>query len=256
MHRIKKTIANLRGYLGRDEGGLQLLSEVEIIANSMRKQSTLKNEWADRAVEQMNLSTNALRDAKYKIRKLEEELQQEQRIRSQRERDVKTWKREADKLQKELDIVLGFDESLPLKTESVDFINTLRSLRSAVKQIRRQSRLCPKPTRIIVPKPTDPYDKYYVYELADIIKKLSDTEFTTLGRLVAVFAIMGFPCLIIESSREFLCKGNGQLKGEKVDNIVNSFIEWFRSNINYDPTASMNGTPVKVGNELPPIGLS
>jgi hypothetical protein len=257
MHRIKKAISELRDYLGRDTEGLRRLSEVETIANDVRKQVVLGKERADYAVEKSKSANKALRDAQDVSQQLETELHREQHIRLQRERDVETWKQEANKLQKELNVFLGPDEPSPSETDPIIPL-TIRSLRSNCRQIRRHSRLCPKPIRIIFPKhTTDPNTDvgYHAYDLKDIIKNLSVSDFTALGRFVAVLAIVGFPCVIVETSEKFRSKkGWGEVEDIKEDireKVLKHFLPWFRSNLDLEPAASMGKQRVKVGERLP-----
>ena len=257
MHKIKKAIADFRNYLGRDMVGLQKLSEIETIANSVRKQAASEKERADRAIEQGESSANALSSANDRIRKLEMELEREHRVRSQRERDAEKWKHEANELQKQLDVLLGPNEPSPSKTGSANLFD-IPSLRSNVRQLRRRFRFCPKPTRVITTKDSaiDPWGRYSVYDLNGIVKNLSVSELTVLGRFVAVLAVVGVPCVIVESSKKFSGRGSEEKIAEEArDKVLDHFIPWFQLNLDLVPAASVGGYRVSVGEDKPPPGM-
>jgi hypothetical protein len=246
MHKIKKAIADLRVYLGRDTAAIERLSEVETIANNMRKQLASEKGRAGLAIKQANSDDAALVDAKGKIRQLESELHRERHVRLQRERDVETLKREAEKLSKPIDQ----NVSLPDEIISNDNLYYVKSLLSSIRMLKHRWRVCPKAeTSIAIKKPKVGHQIHEqgfisVYGLDTVIGDLSGAELMNLGRLVTVLAAMNVPAVF---------KYQGTIQDQKAhdrDQLAKFFIPWFRENVNLKAVAKFGDQEVDLGNRF------
>ena len=224
-HKSKKSIEEMREYLGRDVRGVQLLDSVASEMHELRKRGNSERERAEAALnaaaaekeKSVKLSSN-LQETRHELDKCKASLQQLKADQSRKDAEISRLNAEIANL------TSGFDddELVCNKPHGKDkFPTDLLRRSSIIEQFNAiHSRLskCPACVR-------KPAGFIAAYNIEDIITDYSASDLIMLGRFVAFMSVMNFSCVIVS---EYNARFN---EDHEKDALRKRFIGWFIHNI-------------------------
>ncbi len=241
MHRVKKAIANLRHYLGRDTHGIALLGEVSTIADALRKDVAALKDSVEKAEQEKAVAVAAAVTASSEIDTLTAALARESALREQREHTVRALEAETAKLREQLNPSDDDETEQDAPTEMLS-VNK-RGFIAAFKALRRQMRTAPVPIGRVEPtkkswRPSRHLDykhpyAYPVYQMSDILKGYTTADFQKLGLFVGCLTVMNMSCILAADSAHTFCDGRTNDEID-LDPLLTKFMRWYRTNIKWD----------------------
>lgn len=238
--KLKKSIEDLRTYLGRDEVGVNLLENVKRHASSIRKDLSSTREKSIKIESTLEKVTKENRNQSLEINRLKEELAKERSKLRQQEQNSKRLEARVSEQKAKLDQIFNDEEILG--AEDNDKLYNVKKIMSVLAGVRRKVPLLAEADRVIkLESATDSIfferDKYMVYDISKIIKDLSHDQLHLLGSIVAVLTLFNFPC-VFESKRYATLGGSSDKNHLPFSETqLEKFIQWFRKNVSSDMTA-------------------
>jgi hypothetical protein len=231
MNKLKKTISDLREYLGKDSRGLSLLDEVSKAAHSQRHELSLTKERCGSLELTIELRNNQMLSHESRIQSLTQELASARALLAQSRRELTNIKEETAELRLSLEAANPDWPAPVLDEESQSQFTPWSTARVAdpgefskvFNTLKRELPKAPQPSNVSNFKLNG---RLTIYELTDVCKSLSPSELLKLGRFVACMAMINFPAGIAASNN--LATAHNGMKCS--DNQLGKFIRWFHPN--------------------------
>lgn len=251
MNKLKEAAAALRGHLGRDERGHELLEQLTRLAHEQRKELTAEKERSaslERVAQDLRRQL-AVKDAT--IGETARLAREEAALRKQADNERNALAASLNEAQEEIAKLQPADlEPYQLPAERPQLSDILGSrpdddVRINPKELTEEFNWLRKAMRVC-PYPLDPAAisrRIAYYNLESIITHFSHNELLKLGRFVAVRALFDFPCGILSDYAVMTDASNMA--------SMEPFIRWFTSGVRMeDLTRIFTPREIEAGKEM------